>query len=292
MKITQLGQLINQLVEFHKKKSVSGEVSLSQYELNEIISRFNLDLSEKPEVRNVCILLSDIRGFTSLSEKFDAAVIFSCLNTYFQSMGEIIKKYGGEIDKYIGDSIMAVFDITDDAEISVCQSLSAAIEMQIAMQDVNKEIAQLGIDPLYIGMGINHGLVFSGAVGSDFHRELTIIGDQVNVAARIESFSLRGQILISNSIYECARNNIEVGESNEVTVKGKSKSIKIYELIGINKPEKLTLPDREPRKFPRVDVNLPTSFQLLKGKEVSPDIYAAKIVDIGYRGISLENFQI
>jgi adenylate cyclase len=115
-----------------------------------------------------------------------------------------------------------------------------------------------------------------------------VIGNHVNIASRIEAFSLRGQILISHNTYDHIKELVEVGECNEVSMKGKSQAIKIYELLGINKPLNLTLPDLEARKFHRVNVSLLTDFQLLDEKKITPEVHQAEIRDISYGGLSLK----
>ena len=102
---------------------------------------------------------------------------------------------------------------------------------------------------------------------------------------RVEAFSLRGQILISDNTYGLTRDSIDVGNINEVSVKGKSHPIKIYELLAVNTPIKLRLPGREGRKSPRISVNLPLNYQVVLGKQVISKVFNGEIVDIGYGGI-------
>jgi adenylate cyclase len=239
----------------------------------------------EPESRRVTILLSDIRGFTALAETFSAMTVMELLNRYFSRMTEVIVNYGGTIDKLMGDSIMVLFGAPSSEIDDVERAIACSVEMQRAMSEFNEQNVAMGLPEMYMGIGINTGEVVAGAVGSDYHREYTVIGDEVNLTSRIEAQSLRGQILISENTYRAAKTFVLVGEPNKVQVKGKKEPVRLYDLMGTTRPRAMTVPRREIRKSPRVAINMPCFFHRLEGKQVQPDQYRAEVVDLGYHGL-------
>ena len=242
-------------------------------------------LNHNAEIRRVTVLLSDLRGFTALSERFSSLEVVNLLNRYFERMTRIILDHGGTIDKFMGDAIMALFGAPQQQEDDVAQALACAVEMQIAMEAFNRETAAEGIETLYMGIGINTGDVIAGHLGSSLHSEYTVIGDQVNLASRIEAHSLRGQILISENTFQLAQDYIQIGLINEVTVKGKTAPVKMIELRGITRPRDLKVPALECRNSPRVAVDLPVRYHVVNDKTVMPTPYVGNIADLGYGGM-------
>ncbi|MFT5577256.1 MAG: adenylate cyclase [Paraglaciecola psychrophila] len=240
-----------------------------------------------PITRRVTILISDIRGFTALAETYSAITVMNMLNRYFASMTEIIVRCGGTIDKLMGDSIMALFGVPLSSEHDEQQAVLCAVEMQRAMSALNEENKALGLPEIFMGIGINTGQVMAGALGSDYHREYTVIGDEVNLASRIEAQSLRGQVLISNKTYALVQDFVTVGEPSYVQVKGKREPVCLYELVGITKPRPLSVPRREIRKSPRVAIDMPCYFQCLQGKSVLEEQLKGGVVDLSYNGLSM-----
>ncbi len=237
------------------------------------------------ESKVVSILLSDLRGFTSMAENYSALEVMEVLNRYFISMSEVINKYGGVIDKYMGDSIMVLFGAPDTREDDLERTIACAIEMQLAMEEINKTNEVLGLPALFMGIGINTGKVVAGNVGSDLHREYTVIGNEVNLVSRIEAHSLRGQVLISENTYALAKDYIIIGDINNVFVKGKREKVTLYELLATQSPEQMVLPCRELRSSPRVNVDMPLEYQRMNGKSVHPELLRGRIMDISHSGM-------
>ena len=142
--------------------------------------------------KKITLLLSDIRGFSEITSSYPAKDVIHMLNRYFDCMGTIIARYDGHIDKFMGDSILALFGIPEAREDDVERALACAIAMQVAMTDLNRENQTLGMPELYMGIALNTGTVVAGEVGSKHYNEYTVIGDEVNLVSRIESHCLRG----------------------------------------------------------------------------------------------------
>ncbi len=237
----------------------------------------------------VTVLLSDIRGFTAISERHAAQDILQMLNHYFARMNRIIQRYEGVIDKYMGDAVMVVFDFGSDGARAAKAAVACAIEMQAAMDDVNRHNEELGFPRLYTGIGINSGIVSSGPLGSEIHREFTVIGDAVNLASRIEPHSLRGQVLISGQTHDRVANVVYTNGINRVHVKGKSEPVSLYNVVGLDwGGRRLQVPQRDTRSSIRVRLDQSFSFYTLQGKAVSDVPVDGVIRDIGYTGLSAE----
>ncbi len=159
--------------------------------------------------------------------------------------------------------------------------------MQLAMEVLNQQHRDEGWPEMYFGIGINTGRVMAALLGSDLYSEHTVIGDEVNLASRIESFSLRGQVLISQSTYERADGFVKCGESMDVFVKGKSKLVVLREVLGVPSLGK-EVPRQEVRRSPRVDVMLPMHYRVVQNDFIVPETYEGRVLDIGYHGVLAE----
>ena len=158
------------------------------------MQRTSAPVSEDEEFqsRDVTILLADLRGFTAIAADRSAGEVLQMLNPVLIKMSEIIFKHGGTIDKFMADSIMALFGVPSSRSDDVARALSCAVEMQVWMCDHSAEQRRKGMLELFMGVGINTGTVLAGTLGSDVYSEYTLNGDEVNLTSRIEAFSLRG----------------------------------------------------------------------------------------------------
>lgn len=242
---------------------------------------------EKFSSREVTILLTDLRGFTSISESYPVGVVLDLLNRYLIKMSEIVGRHGGTIDKFMGDSIMVLFGAPYTHADDVKRALTCAVNMQLAMEDVNRHHKQIGMPELFMGIGINTGTVMAGTLGSDFYSEYTVIGDEVNLASRIETFSLRGQVLISESTFNRCREFVQTDEPMDVYVKGKAHAVSLREVLAIPSLG-MEVPRQEIRKSPRVEVKIPFAYQVVENKIVMPQLHHGVILDISYHGVLTE----
>ena len=290
MRILNKQKLEREIQNLFKRLEVGASSDLTEQNFNKELAKIFED-SERvvsgEESQFVTIIIADLRGFTSMADKVSSANIVDMLNEFFAVMVEIIDQHGGYINKFMGDSIFAFFEDTRGVQNSVLNVLHCAIEMQIAMDKVNLKSAELGLDNLYMEIGINTGDAVGSVLGSSIYREYTMIGTTVNLASRIEAYTLRGQILISEYTREHAGVFIETGMENEVNAKGMAKPLRLYELLSVSHPEKIKLPVRDNRRALRIKISLPLSYQLLDGKSVLPDVYEGHVVDISYGGMMI-----
>jgi adenylate cyclase len=238
--------------------------------------------------RDVTIMMADLRGFAAITASYPASQVLGVLNRCFSKMSEIIVRHYGSIDKFMGDAIMVVFSgDLGEPRGHVRRALLCGIEMQIAMNELRGAHRDENVPELFMGIGINTGRVVAGLIGSEVYRAYTVIGEEVNLASRIEAFSLRGQVLISESTYGHAADFAQVGEPIEVYVKGKSSKVRIREVLSIPSLGK-EVPRQEIRRSPRVEVRLPFRYQRLRGKTVEDVVEEGTIRDIGYHGLLAE----
>jgi adenylate cyclase len=184
------------------------------------------------EEREVTILFSDLRSFTTMSEKMAPADMLALLNRYLDRMSTIIEKHGGVIDKYIGDAIMALFGAPVADPEAPGRAIAAAREMAQALDILNRELVAEGRPTLAFGIGINTARVIAGNMGSKTRLNYTVIGDGVNLASRLEGLTkeeaYRTLIIVSEATLRAMPNPPPARELGEVKVKGKSEAVKIF----------------------------------------------------------------
>ncbi len=178
--------------------------------------------------KKVTILFVDIRGFTTLSEQLSPEVIVEMLNEYLDLTAKCIFKHNGTLDKFIGDSAMAIYNAPLDLEHHELAAIKTGIEIQESIRLLNENLKQKFNRTIDLGVGINTGHAIVGNIGSELRMEYTAIGDVVNTASRIEGTSKSGQVLISEDTYEKTKQYIKAELLGEIKVKGKEKLIKIY----------------------------------------------------------------
>lgn len=185
--------------------------------------------------KEVTVLFSDIRSYTTLTESLKAEEVVEMLNDYFEQMVDAVFTYKGTLDKYIGDAIMAVYGSPLPLDDHEWMAVQTALEMRHRLAEFNARRVEKQQQPIKIGIGINSDVVISGNIGSSKRMEFTAIGDGVNLGSRLEGASKQygTDIVISEYTYKPCADLIWARELDYIRVKGKDKPVKIYELVGL-----------------------------------------------------------
>lgn len=183
--------------------------------------------------RPVTVLMSDLRGFTPLTEQFPPETVVRTLNNYFGYMVEIIKKHEGAIDNIIGDGMLVVFNGLTDQPDHAKRAVACALEMKEAIARVNGDTGHSGLPEVAMGIGINTGEVIVGNIGSHLHMKHSVIGAAVNIAARILDHSIPGQILVSDSTLHALGRTVVVEGRLKVNLKGLAEPVLIHDVVAL-----------------------------------------------------------
>ncbi|WP_323588133.1 CHASE2 domain-containing protein [Aliarcobacter butzleri] len=195
----------------------------------------NIDKNEfSAKSKEVTIFFSDIRGFTNISEKLDAKDLISFLNRYMQPMSEIIIKYQGTIDKFIGDAIMAYWNAPIDIKNHCDLALKASLEQLEVLEKLNVELQKENLPKIDIGIGLNTGTVIVGEMGSSLRSDYTVIGDTINLGSRVESLCkyYDSKLNISNFTKDKLQEKYIFRFLDLVKVKGKNEPVEIWQVLG------------------------------------------------------------
>jgi adenylate cyclase len=180
------------------------------------------------------VLFSDIRGFTSMSERLRPRQVVDRLNEYLQAMTVAVFAHGGTVGKYMGDAIMAVFGVPVPHKDHAHRAVAAALDMQTALLKLQEQWRSQGLPLIDIGIGINTGDMIVGNIGSEYRLDFTVIGDSVNLASRVEGLNkdLGTRILVTELTYESVRDEVEARGPLTASVKGKEEPVVVYEVLG------------------------------------------------------------
>ena len=219
------------------------------------------------EKRELTILMTDLRGFTAMVERLEPTAVVALLNHYLSAMIEIIQQYGGTIDEIIGDAILVLFgapvQMPDAAQRAVC----CALEMQRAMKRVNEFNTGMGWPEIGMGIGLHTGEAVVGNLGSIKRSKYGVVGRTVNLTARVESYTVGGQVLVSPSLMEAAGPGLILGEEIKVSAKGMQEPLLCRDLLGHEDYPELGVEVRE-QQFMVLRPPVPCSFVSLDGKHL------------------------
>jgi adenylate cyclase len=190
------------------------------------------------ERREVTVLFADLRDFTRLSEQLDPAVVLGLLNGYFQAMSAAIQSHHGHVTRLMGDGIMSVFGALEPNPWHVQDAVEAALDMRESLARYNESLQRRGLPVLAFGVGIHCGPVIAGLVGSETMQEFTVLGDVVNVAARVEALTRRlgGDILVTEDVHSVLGDRFRMAPMPPVDIKGKSRPIHTWTVDSIQLP--------------------------------------------------------
>jgi predicted ATPase/class 3 adenylate cyclase len=258
------------------------EQTFGRYMSNEIAESLlkspeGLDFGGQKKIAT--ILMSDLRGFTAFSENLPPETVVRLLNYYFAEMTTIIQKHNGTIDEFMGDGILVIFGAPLQRPNDAERAVACALEMQLAMPQVNAWNASHGFPKLEMGIGINTGEVVAGNVGSRKRAKYSVIGNNVNIASRIESHTAGGQVLISANTRDAVKTPVAIRGSLTLEPKGVTQPITVFEVEGLGGNYQLTLPSLRHRRTV-VDPPCPLIFQVVTEKGVSSEKHDGLLVGL------------
>ncbi|MFT5138962.1 MAG: adenylate cyclase [Rhodothermales bacterium] len=245
-----------------------------QYMSDEVVREI-LDTGDGMELggakRIITIMMTDIRGFSVISQELDATDCVTVLNNYFGTMTPLIQKYGGVINEFLGDAILAIFGAPVVTQDHAQQALACAIEMQVGMAEVNAKNSALGLPSIEMGIALNTGEVVVGNIGSERRQKYGVVGHHVNLTGRIESFTVGRQVMVSEYTLASIDAEVTVAQTMEVEAKGIKEPVKIFEVTGIGAPYNLSM-DFDDEEMLELAQELFVSFNTLSGKAVADEI--------------------
>jgi adenylate cyclase len=224
----ELGQLARQfnVMIKHLYEKLYMQKFVSKYTIKMIRDRYANGLPLEGESRNVTLLFSDIRNFSALTERLSPKEIVKLVNVYLDVQSQIVENNHGVVDKFMGDQIMAIFEGENQADHAV----KTAVEIQRAIRHLNERRDELGVTTLTVGIGINSGNAVLGNMGSKNRMDYTLIGDVVNLSARLCAIAKPGQIIAPIELADELNGNYPTTQLNPVWVKGRSKPVATFEV--------------------------------------------------------------
>jgi class 3 adenylate cyclase len=232
------------------------------------------------EARVVTILVSDLRGFTALAAALPPKDVLEILNRYLARMVAVIQRHRGTVDEIQGDGILAFFGAPLGADDDARRAVACAIEMQLALVALNGEQRGAGLPELGMGIGINTGEVIVGNIGSEQRTKYGAVGNAINLAYRVESCTVGGQVLVSPATYERVRDLARVRGTVSVELKGLDRPMMLYEIAGLGGDEARALPERVGDELREI-TPLPVACYPIEGKTVAATAIPGALVRVG-----------
>ena len=263
----ELGQ---QLTEYMAKRDFIRD-TFGRYVTQEVVTKLlesegALDMGG--DIREVSLIMSDLRGFTAIIAEMEPEEVITFLNRYLSRMIEILLDHQAVIDEILGDGILAFFGAPEPREDHPARAVACALSMQAAMDEINAENEADGLPRLAMGIGVNTGSVVVGNIGSERRTKYSVVGSDVNFASRMEGFALVGQVLISASTYSRVRDLVEVANVLEVEMKGVPGRATLYDVRSIGAPYNIRLPDKS-EKLAEVPEPIAVQIYRLKDKIIT-----------------------
>jgi adenylate cyclase len=228
------------------------------------------------EERETTILMSDLRGFTAMAGRLTPREVIEVLNLYLEAMVDVIGRYQGTIDEIIGDAILVIFGAPVSCADHAEKAVACGLAMQLAMTDVNQRLAAKGASALEMGIGVHTGRVIVGNIGSLRRTKYAAVGSNVNLAGRIESFTIGGQLLVSEDTRNRVAAPLRIDGEFQVEPKGATSSLLLFEVGAIGAPFDLSLPTRSKPLCPFVPP-IPMRFTVLEEKFVGRTVHEGEL---------------
>jgi adenylate cyclase len=276
-KLTELNEELDRRNRFIRK-------TFGRYTSTEIVETL-LDepdgLKLGGEKREVTLLMSDLRGFTALAERLEPTDVVALLNHYLSVMVDLIQESGGTIDEIIGDAILVLFGAPTAMPDAAQRAVRCGLEMQRAMFEVNENNLQKGWPEIEMGIALHTGQVVVGNIGSTKRSKYAVVGRTVNLTARIESFAVGGQVLVSPALIKAASHGLILGDEIEVHAKGMPEALRCRELLGHEDYPELVL--EEEKGCATLAESVPLEYVRLTGKHLDEQIQCATLVGLSQR---------
>ncbi|MBK5256650.1 MAG: response regulator [Vicinamibacteria bacterium] len=237
--------------------------------------------------RTVTILMSDLRGFSALSERLPPEQVVRIINNYLAAMTEVIKKHKGTIDEFIGDAILAIFGAPVLREDDAKRALACAVEMQLAMHAVNEYNRKNELPEIEMGIALHTGEVIVGNIGSEQRAKYGVVGTAVNLTSRIETYTIGGQILISDLTFRAAGAGVIVGGQMSVKAKGLKEPMLAHDLQGVGEPYNLHLQTQRAELLP-LKQELAIDYFVIDGKSVGDTAFEGSFVALSLKAAAVK----
>jgi adenylate cyclase len=282
-KLIELNKELERRKEFIRK-------TFGRYTSDEIVDAL-LDVPNGQELggekREITILMSDLRGFTALAERLEPTEVVALLNHHLSVMVEVIQRHGGIIDEIIGDGMLVLFGAPVAMEDAAQRAVRCALEMQKAMPGVNEHNLQRDWPEIEMGIALHAGEVVVGNIGSKKRSKYGVVGRTVNLTARIESFTVGGQILVSPALISAAKDRLILGDEIDVHAKGMPEPLRCRELVGHEDYPELLL-EAEPMSCTPLAEPIPFHYVRLTEKHLDEQMQPGTLVDLSRRRAVVE----
>ena len=239
------------------------------------------------EKREVTLLMSDLRGFTALAERLEPTEVVALLNHYLSAMVDPIQRGGGTIDEIIGDAILVLFGAPLAMQDAAQRAVRCALEMQKAMRGVNEHSLQRGWPEIEMGIALHTGEVVVGNIGSTKRSKYGVVGRTVNLTARIESFTVGGQVLVSPALIGAANRGLILGDEVEIHAKGMREALRCRELLGHEDHPELVVEEEE-TSCTTLAEPVPLHYVRLTDKHLDEQMRPATLVGLSHRRAVVE----
>jgi class 3 adenylate cyclase len=275
----QLEERVRQRTEQLEARNTLIRQTFGRYLSDEIVN----SLLERPagshlggDKRKVTIMMADLRGFTTMAESLPPEQVVAVINNFLAVMTDVVFRHEGTIDEIMGDAILAIFGAPFLHEDDARRAVACATEMQSAMADVNERNRAAGLPELQLAIGINTGEAVVGSIGSERRAKYGAVGRNINLAARIESFAVGGQILVSEATLRELGDDVVVGDRHVVELKGVLEPVPLYDVTGVGgSADRPAVPlAAQLAVLPRP---LPVRYAIIDGKRIA-DVAAAGLI--------------